>query len=320
MMQPLTVVLDCDPGIDDTMAIFYGLAAPEIEIIAIGAVWGTTEVGTTTDNALRLLEMTDRTVIPVARGAAQPLVAPLPELGTIHGADGQGNTNLPRPAVRPSTETASQQIVRLAHAYPGQLTLVATGPLTNLAVALVLDPSISQLYRRIVIMGGTFLAPGNVGPFAEANIANDPEAAQRVLTAGWPITMVGLDATMPVRLTEAQLEQMAQTGSVAGRHLQRITPFYLNTRQQRLGVRECTMHDALTLAIAADPTYIARSYQAVVNVELNGAHTRGMAVADLRSALRPVPLAPTNEQLVTVVLAADGERFKARFVELMGQL
>jgi purine nucleosidase len=317
MAEPVKVVLDCDTGVDDSMAIFYGLMAPEVEIVAIGCVWGNTYVETTTQNTLRLLEMTGNGHIPVAMGAAKPLLGPLPPVGTVHGLDGQGNTNLPPPSLAPSGETASQQLVRLAHERPGELTLVAVGPLTNVALALAQDPSIARLYKNVVLMGGAFLHPGNITAVAEANIAHDPEAAQMVLTAGWPVTLVGLDVTLQARLTEALLQQLADSGTVAGRHLRRITQHYLDFYAQRSGRRECAMHDAFALAIAADPTLIQRGPRARVEVELTGTHTRGMTVADLRPQLRATPPPPAETDNATVVLAADSERFRARFMEVL---
>jgi len=131
MAISVPVVLDCDTGVDDSMAIFYGLLSPEIDVVAIGAVWGNCDVDTATANTLRLLEIADMPAIPVARGASRPLLGPLPPLGQIHGRDGQGNTNLPPPTLKPTDETASAQIVRLAHERPGELTLVPVGPLTT---------------------------------------------------------------------------------------------------------------------------------------------------------------------------------------------
>src|SRR5947207_1467619 len=140
--SPLPVVLDCDTGVDDAMAIFYGLLAAEIEVAAIGCVWGNVPVETATRNTLRLLEIVDRPRVPVAPGAAKPLLGSAFDLGTdIHGDDGQGNTHLPPPSLQAAGESAAEQIVRLARERPDELTLVPTGPLTNVAIALALDPA-----------------------------------------------------------------------------------------------------------------------------------------------------------------------------------
>ncbi len=316
MAISVPVVLDCDTGVDDSMAIFYGLLSPEIDVVAIGAVWGNCDVDTATANTLRLLEIADMPTIPVARGASRPLLGPLPPLGQIHGRDGQGNTNLPPPTLKPTDETASAQIVRLPHERPGELTLVPVGPLTNVALALAQDPEIAQLYRAVVLMGGAYGCPGNMTATGEANIAHDPEAAQIVFEAGWPIVGVGLDVTRTVSLTEERLEELNNSGTPAGRHLYRITQYYLEKYAQRTGRRECAMHDALTLAIAADPSLAVRTFRTRVDVELTGKHTRGMTVADLRASQHPNPTPPADAN-TDVVLQVDGTRFLNRFGQML---
>ena len=311
--SPLPVVLDCDTGVDDAMAIFFGLLAPEIEVAAIGCVWGNVPVETATENTLRLLEIVDRPPVPVAPGAAKPLLGPAFDLGTdVHGEDGQGNANLPPPSLRPADSSAAEQIVRLAHERPGELTLVPTGPLTNVAIALALDPAIVQLYKEVVLMGGAFLTPGNASRVAEANIWHDPEAAQMVLEAPWPITVVGLAVTRRERLTQPLLDRLRDSGSPAGRHLHLITDIYLSRAEAVYGRRECAMHDPLALAIAADRSLALRAPEVRVDVELAGAHTRGMTVADLR------PDAPPGEANARVVLEADTARFLDRWMEILG--
>lgn len=316
MAEPVRVVIDCDTGVDDTMAIFYGLLAPEIEIVALTSVWGNTHVETTTTNNLRLLEIMGRPDIPVAQGAAKSLVEPLPPVGRVHGLDGQGNTNLPPPRLAPVKESSAEMIVRLAHEHPHQLTLVPVGPLTNIGLALALDPSIAQLYRRVVVMGGSFLYPGNISRHGEANIVHDPEAAQMLLDAGWPITLVGLDVTMKAHISAEQIQRLADSGTPAGRHLHLITQHYLSIYAQRSGRAECAMHDALALAIAADPSLATLAPTVRVDCELNGTHTRGMTVADLRGLNRPGQ-PPTENANATVVLEADSARFLSRFMELL---
>src|SRR5438552_1163921 len=167
MADKVKVVLDCDTGVDDAMAILYGLLAPGIEVVALSSVWGNTGIDKTTENTLRLLEIVGQPNIPVARGASKPLLGALPSGGTsVHGADGQGNTNLPPPSLKESGESAADQIVRLAHEQPGELILVPTGPMTNVAIALAQDPEIARLYQSVVLMGGVFQSPGNVSAVA----------------------------------------------------------------------------------------------------------------------------------------------------------
>jgi purine nucleosidase len=308
------VVIDCDTGVDDAMAILYGLLAPEVEVVALTCVWGNIRVETTTRNTLRLLELVDRPGVPVAMGAAKPLVGPMWELdGRIHGADGQGNTNLPPPALSPVAEPAAELLVRLAHERPGELTLVPTGPLTNVATAVLLDPGVARLYKRVVLMGGAFLVPGNAAPWAEANIWHDPEAAQIVFEAGWPITAVGLDVTHKTMLGESLLERLRDGGTPAGVHVHRITQHYLDQYAARRGRRECAMHDALALGVAVDPSLALHAPKVKVDVELTGTRTRGMTVGDFRAWASP------EDANADVVLKVDGPRFVDRWMEILSR-
>jgi purine nucleosidase len=311
---PTRVVIDCDTGVDDTMAIFYGLLSPEIEVVGLSCVWGNIGVELTTQNTLRLLEMLDRREIPVAKGAEKPLIGPKWPLGQgVHGSDGQGNLNLPPPTLQPVQESASELINRLAHEHPGELTLVPTGPLTNVATAVLADPAIATLYKRVVLMGGAFLVKGNAARWAEANIWHDPEAAQIVFDAGWDVTAVGLDVTDRTMLSQERLDQLRDSGTVAGIHIHRITKYYVDRYSVRTGRRECAMHDALALAIAADPSLVLESRKVRVDVELNGAHTRGMTVGDFRSWIEH------DDANVTAVLEVDRERFIGRWMEILAR-
>ena len=313
----MPILLDCDPGVDDAMALLWGLADPRVDIVAIGTVWGNVSVDLTTVNALRLLEIGGRPDIPVAKGARRPLLGPDPDFENgVHGKDGQGDTNLPMPETVHIEETAAAQIVRLANERPGELTLVAVGPLTNLAIALALDPGIADRFRQVVLMGGAFQVPGNVTPIDEANIWHDPEAAQMVMDAGWPLTIVGLDVTEEARVTETMLRDLAATGNPSTVHLQQISDGYLDIYTGRYGSeeRQCPMHDALALGIAVDESLLVHAPMAQVWVELHGTVTRGATVADLRSWADP---AKANAR---VVLKAEGERFVREWVATMAAL
>jgi purine nucleosidase len=311
--EPLQVVLDCDTGVDDAMAILYGLLAPEIELVAFGTVWGNAPVELCTANTLRLLEMVGQPGIPVAQGLGAPIMGPLTHVSTdVHGQDGQDNVNLPPPTLQPTGESAAAQLIRLAHERPGQLTLVAIGPLTNLAAALMADPRIARLYRGVVIMGGAFFTPGNVTRVAGANGWHDPEAAQAVYEAGWPILTVPLDVTHQVCVTSAILEQLRDSGTPAGRHVHAITQHYMARYERTFpGEAKCSMHDALALAIAADRSLIRRSRRARVDVELTGTLTRGMTVGDFRPWARP------EDANAEVVFEAEGDRFLERWIAVL---
>ena len=176
-MRVRKIIIDTDPGIDDAMAIFLALASPELDVVGLTTVMGNVEVDLATTNALRLLEIAGRSDIPVAEGAGKPIATDF--LGTVefvHGDDGQGNAFLPSPASRPLGISAAEFIVQQARAYPGEITLVPIGPLTNIALALRLEPNLPKLVAGAVLMGGNAFCPGNASPTAEANIRNDPEA------------------------------------------------------------------------------------------------------------------------------------------------
>ncbi|MBA2518120.1 MAG: nucleoside hydrolase [Chloroflexia bacterium] len=306
------IVLDCDPGVDDAMAILYGLRAPEVEIVALGTVWGNIDVDTATVNAVRLLEIGGRPDIPVAKGAGRQLIGTEPTFAElIHGPAGTGSTILPPPSGQHTGEHAVTQMIRLAYERPGELTLVAIGPLTNLGIALATDPGIATRYKEVVIMGGAFLWPGNITPVAEANIWHDPEAARIVLEAPWPVTLVPLDVTEQAQVTGEMLDQLRDTNTPAGTHLHLISYIYLSAYEARFARREAAMHDGLALAIAVDPTLVQEAPLTRVDIELNGAHTRGMTVADLR----PIPnLERANAR---VVLKAEGNRFVRRWFNVL---
>jgi inosine-uridine nucleoside N-ribohydrolase len=180
------VIYDTDPGVDDAMALYYALAHPAIDVVGITTTFGNVSVEQATTNALYLTALAGRD-IPVSRGVATPWFKhPEAPPAHIHGADGLGNLGARRPAGQQADPRSSAQfIVDMARAHPGEITLVAVGPLGNLSLALQLEPQLPNLVREVIVMGGTVSEPGNVSPVAEANIWNDPHAADRVFTAGW---------------------------------------------------------------------------------------------------------------------------------------
>ncbi len=205
------VIFDTDPGVDDAMALYYALAHPGIALLGITTIFGNVAAAQATTNALYLTRLAGRQ-IPVAQGAKQPLYkhaeAP-PDF--IHGADGLGNLPSRVPATgQADPRSAAQFIVDMARQHPGQITLVPVGPLTNMALALQLEPQLPQLVKQVVLMGGSIAEHGNVSPVAEANIWNDPHAADAVLTAGFKLTMVGLDVTYQVLLPVSMFEKIAR--------------------------------------------------------------------------------------------------------------
>jgi inosine-uridine nucleoside N-ribohydrolase len=211
MQAKYKVIFDTDPGVDDAMALYFALAHPNIELLGITTVFGNVTVRQATANALYLTRIAGRD-IPVAQGAPAPLAKqPAMPPAFIHGADGLGNlpSRVDVPGA-PEPLSAAEYIVRMARAHPGEITLVAVGPLANLGLALQLEPMLPALLKQVVLMAGTVIEPGNVSPVAEANVWNDPDAADLVFTAGWTLTMVGLDVTHRVVLSSDFFGAIAQ--------------------------------------------------------------------------------------------------------------
>lgn len=205
------VIFDTDPGVDDAMALYFAMAHPAIELLGITTTFGNVTVEQAAANALYLSAIAGRQ-IPVTRGVASPKHMPAhapPDF--IHGSDGLGNLGVRAPvSARLDPRSSAQFIVDMARARPGAITLVAVGPLGNLALALQLEPDLPRLLREVIVMGGSINEPGNVSPVAEANVWNEPHAADQVFTAGWRLTMVGLDVTHQVRVPLSMVAQIAR--------------------------------------------------------------------------------------------------------------
>lgn len=311
MMTRKLLVMDVDTGIDDALALLLALRSPAAEVLAIGTVAGNIEAGQAASNTLKVLEVAGAS-IPVAVGLNKPLLRPLRTSPHVHGADGLGDAGLPAPAGRPSGEHAVNQIVRLAHERPGEITLFASGPLSNVAAALIREPELPRLLKEVVIMGGAVGAPGNVTAVAEANIWHDPEAARLVFDAAWPLTMVSMDVTMQTFLRPPQLAVLQASASPLARFVCAILPFYWDRYSALMGREGCALHDPLALAIALDPTLVATMATLDVRVETESALTLGMTVADRRVLIAPGR--PRPEHAIAVPLAVDSERFVREMV------
>ena len=195
-MSPRKIIIDTDPGIDDAMAIFFALASPELEVVALTTVFGNAHTTTCTENALRLLEIAERTDIPVAEGAHTPLAMSFRgPADFVHGSNGQGDAQLGPPSTAKVNDSAVELIIDVVMRSPNEITLVPLGPLTNIARALQAEPKLAHNLAGIVLMGGNVFRGGNASPAAEANIINDPEAADIVFGATCPVVMAGLDVT-----------------------------------------------------------------------------------------------------------------------------
>jgi len=252
------IIFDTDPGIDDAMALLFIEASPALDLLAITTVYGNADIETTTRNALYLKQRFGLTA-PVYQGADRPLVRPRnPSPTFVHGVNGLGDVELPGlVSALPEAKPAHQAIIDLARQHPGEVVLCAVGPLTNLALALRADPEIATLLKSVVIMGGAFgLAgkPGNVTPVAEANIWNDPEAADQVFTAPWPLVAVSLDVTTQVVMSPTYMDDLEGCAGEAGAFLNAISKPYASFYGERDGVTGCCVHDAAAVAYVIDPT------------------------------------------------------------------
>lgn len=299
------VILDMDMGIDDAIAVMYLTTFQDVRIEAAGSVHGNVDAATAAMNLLRVLELCGVDA-PVAIGARRPLVRDVHLAPEVHGDDGLGNVAPPRALREPGMESAPEQLVRLARANPGRFEVLATGPLTNLAIALVLEPRLPQLLRAVTIMGGAASAVGNMTPLAEANIWHDPEAAQLVFGAGWELTMVGLDVTNVTRLEEPELARLARSSAPRARLATAVLEHYLDFYEMIGGRRICPLHDPLAAGVLADPTLVRRAIRADVEVGTDDA-TRGLTIVDRRRDGEPVETGSGAAH--RVALEVDGPRF-----------
>lgn len=301
-VQKRRVLFDTDPGVDDSMAILLAFASPEIEVVGLSTVFGNTGVDVTTANALRLVELAGHPEIPVAAGAAKPLLRPNTSRGDmVHGKNGLGEAEFPEPKGKPDPRRAPQLIVDTIMANPGEITLVPLGPLTNVALAVATEPRIAQNVREVVLMGGAAAVPGNVSPVAEANIHNDPEAARIVFHAGWPITMIGLDVTMKSVMSEAYLAELAAARTPFTDFIAAITRHYLDFYRSVGFTEGMPVHDSSALAYVIDPTLFTTRH-AYVDVDHMSLHHPGQTVADWRGQRGEDPN-------VNVAIDVDAERF-----------
>lgn len=299
------IIIDTDPGVDDAMAIFFALRSPELDVIGLTTIFGNVHTDLATVNALRLLDIAGRPDIPVAKGADDPLAVPFGgPVPFVHGDDGQGNIGLPPSTRRAVSESAAQFIVEQVMAQPGEITLVPVGPLTNLALALRLEPRIARNVQQVVLMGGNAIVPGNATPCAEANIHNDPEAADVVFSAPWPVVMVGLDVTHKVYMSAAHIEDYARMDNPLAQHVYRILPHYRKYFGDNYGIDGIFVHDSSAVAYLLDPT-LFRVIEREVAVDCTHDLGRGKTWPALGERVTP-PWA--GRPKVTICTEVDSER------------
>ena len=275
------ILFDTDPGIDDSMAILSALRSPELDVIGLTAVFGNADVDSCAMNGLRLVELEGHAGIPVAKGASAPLFRPELDLAThVHGLDGMGNTNPPLPDGELDPRSAVQFILDMVRQYPGEITLVPLGPLTNIAMALQQDPGIVSLVKEVILMGGCAFGAGNISPVAEANIYHDAHAAEIVFLADWDVTMIGLDVTTNIVVQPEDLAVLYAAGNPATELLKRIQPCYQKFFDQIYGFNGAFhLHDPSVTAYLLKPDLFT-CIEAPVYVETTGL-CFGKTIADV---------------------------------------
>jgi inosine-uridine nucleoside N-ribohydrolase len=272
------VLLDCDPGHDDAMAMLLALASPEVELLGITTVAGNQTLPKTTANALRILEFAGRDDLEVAAGADRPLVRAPAVAADVHGETGLDGPDLPPPQRSPIAAHAVDYLAERIHACEQPVTLVPTGPLTNIALLLARHPDIAANLERIVLMGGA-IAEGNVTPAAEFNIWADPEAAARVFASGLDVTMVGLDVTHKALLTDAHAQRLRAAGRT-GTLVADLHGFYSRVHRERYGWDGAPVHDAMALAHVVVPGLVT-TVERNVEIDCESQLCRGRTVVDL---------------------------------------
>ncbi|HHQ4760293.1 pyrimidine-specific ribonucleoside hydrolase RihA [Aeromonas veronii] len=275
----LPVILDCDPGHDDAIALILALASPELKVLAVTTSAGNQTPDKTLNNALRILTLLGRDDIPVAAGAPKPLARELIIADNVHGESGLDGPKLPDPAFAPQAMTGLELMAKCLRESLEPVTLVPTGPLTNIALLLAAHPELKPKIARIVLMGGTAGA-GNWTPAAEFNIYVDPEAADMVFKSGIPITMCGLDVTHEAQVMDEDIERVrAITNPVAQCVAELLDFFMIYHRDPKWGFAGAPLHDPCTIAWLLAPE-LFHGVECRVDIETRGEHTVGMTVVD----------------------------------------
>jgi inosine-uridine nucleoside N-ribohydrolase len=265
--EAIPMILDVDTGLDDALALVLAVRSPVVDLLALTTVTGNVNIHKATANTLAVMDYLGHGAVPVHRGASRPLVEPIFDASDIHGVTGLGNALLPESGNSIGPDRGPAAIIRLAKQRPGEITLVCTGPLTNLAIALNVEPELGSLLKRVVIMGGVFREPGNVKPWGEFNIMLDPDAAQQVFEANLPdLTVIGLDVTHQTIIDRALFDRLDASDHRDGRLVADIIRYTFETRARD----RFFMHDPLALGVAIDPSLVTCE-QGTVTVDVTGA-------------------------------------------------
>jgi len=297
----MRIVIDTDPGVDDAHAIMMALAYPDVHIEALTTVVGNVPLERTTANALTILDIYERD-IPVYAGCSQAIIGHDEDASHVHGEDGLGNSNYPASARQSESEHAVNALVRMANDSPGELTLVAIGPLTNVAMATRLDPSLPEKYKQLVVMGGAIRAMGNTKNVStEFNLYSDPEAGAIVFDAWKDVALVSWETTMAYPFSAEQIEALGSQDNARSEFFNRITQNTVKFIQERLGRKMLFAPDPLAVAVALEPDIVTKSEKHFVQVEMRGEHTRGQTTVDWSNT--------TGEDVnAEIILEVDSDR------------
>lgn len=307
MLKKIPIILDCDPGHDDAIALILALASPEIELLGVSTSAGNQTPDKTLNNALRLLTLLGRTDIPVAGGAKKPLCRELIIADNVHGETGLDGPELPDPAFEPLPMTGVEMMAHMLSQAKEPVTLVPTGPQTNIALLLASYPELHPKIKQIVLMGGS-AGPGNWTPAAEFNIYVDPEAADIVFKSGIPIVMCGLDVTHQAQIMQADIDRIRAIGNPIAAVVADLLDFFLiYHKDPKWGFEGAPLHDPCTIAWLVKPELFT-TQTCWVGIETSGPKTLGMTVAD-RFALTD------NTPNTELVLGVD----RLGFVDLLAE-
>ena len=289
--MPNKIILDCDPGHDDAIAMLLAWGSPEIDLVGVTTVMGNQTIEKVTRNALSVARVAGITGVPFARGAHRPLVRQIEVAESIHGKSGLDGPRLPEPTLELDPRHAVDFIIdTIMAADMGDITLVPTGALTNIAMAVRKEPRIVERVKQVVLMGGG-VNIGNWSATSEFNIVIDPEAAHIVFNEPWPLTMVGLDLTHEALATPAVVEAIAAIGTAPSRFVGELLEFFGETYREQQGFEHPPVHDPCAVAFVIDPT-VMQVTRVPLDVELAGTLTLGMTVADFRA---PAPADCTTQ-------------------------
>ena len=316
-MAKRKMILDLDTGVDDALAIAYALADPEVDLIGIVSSYGNNLLDVCAENSLKLLELLGHTDIPVFKGLPHSCTTDhfdvMQVSKDIHGDNGIGDVELPAPSRALEEQSGVDFYIEAAHKYGKDLIIIPTGPMTNLAAALKKDPEIADLIGNVTFMGGALTVEGNVTPVAEANINQDPKAADEVMKSNLPLTMVGLDVTLRTLLTKNETKQWRELGTVSGKAFADITDFYIDAYYNLdIDKRGCALHDPLAVGVGIDPSFVSTISLFMKVVYQEGPYY-GRTIGDNAKLNDPNPN-------VKVAVNVDKERYLKAFMDRLNKL